>query len=402
MVDSPWLTLFKSAAIKGRMTRWLPWTVGFALCLVSLAGASPPALQGPRLSELSGGPFDRPASVVWSHAPLRKTLENLGRAHRISIVLDRRIDPGQELTYTADDRLSGLLEGIAKQLGLGVSRIGDVVYLGPPATARKLRTLAALRRSELDKLPAERRKRLLGGRPWRWPALTTPRELVEQLGGQAGLSIANLDSIPHDLWPAVDLPNLAWIDRATLVVAQFDLTFELMPGGEAARLVPIPDHVSIRRTFTAEGGRGAAIAKRLRSHAPAAKVEWIGGKLTIDGHAEDVELAARLVHGDVPTSTKATNREVRHKLTVKNVPLRSVLDQLATKLKLKFEIDHAALAQAKISLNVPVSVSVADATTDELLGAVLGPAGLEFVRHDGDVRISPALQSPAAPAARVR
>ena len=70
--------------------------------------------------------------------------------------------------------------------------------------------------------------------------------------------------------------------------------------------------------------------------------------------------------------------------------LGRVLDQLAARLELELRIDREALQQAGISLDAPVSFSVKNATIDELLEAVLAPAGCTFRREGKVVEIRPA------------
>ena len=70
--------------------------------------------------------------------------------------------------------------------------------------------------------------------------LYAPRELLTHLVEQAGVDLLGGQQVPHDLWAAADLPALTWVDRVTLIVNQFDLTFEVVPGGRSVRLIPVP------------------------------------------------------------------------------------------------------------------------------------------------------------------
>jgi hypothetical protein len=88
-------------------------------------------------------------------------------------------------------------------------------------------------------MPSDLRARLLNQRPLVWPDLAQPRDLVAALAAEAGLSVKLPDSTPHDLWPAVDLPPLTWTDRLSLVLAGFDLTFEIDPAKKTIALKPL-------------------------------------------------------------------------------------------------------------------------------------------------------------------
>ncbi len=159
-------------------------------------------------------------SVTWSNVPLSEALASLSASSRVAIVVDRRINPGQPLTVTAAGQpLEEILEQIAEAEHLGLSLWEPIVYFGPPATARALRTLAWLRREEAERLPPARRQALLAARAWEWHDLATPRDLLAQLAAEAHVKLESLDLVPHDLWPARRLPPLAWIDRLTLVAS---------------------------------------------------------------------------------------------------------------------------------------------------------------------------------------
>ena len=94
-----------------------------------------------------------------------------------------------------------------------------------------------------------------------WDDLTEPRQLVDALAEEAGVEILGVERIPHDLWPAADLPPLSWIDRLTLIAAQFELSFELDKTGRRAQLVPMPEDVAVVRSYQA-GADAAVVARR--------------------------------------------------------------------------------------------------------------------------------------------
>jgi hypothetical protein len=71
------------------------------------------------------------------------------------------------------------------------------------------------------------------------------------------------------------------------------------------------------------------------------------------------------------------------------MPVGRLIRELATKLELQVEIDERAIEQAGISLDRDVSVSVKDATEDQLLQAVLDPAGLTFKRSGKTLVVRP-------------
>lgn len=299
-------------------------------------------LVGPALHKCLGQTVD----VNWSAAPLRSALAGLGRTHQISILLDRRVDPDHRVDVVLHDvPLGAALAEIAGQQGADVSRLGPVVYIGPSATASRLRALAELRRREAMSLAPAERVRLLSERPMSWDDLAEPRQLLERLAAEAGLPLLGQEKVPHDLWAAADLPPMSLVDRITLVAAQFDLTFSIAPDGRSLRLVPIPEQL------------------------PAAKA--------------DNTMAAK------PAPARHPRDQKRYTLRQAKGRLSDLLPKLAAMLQVELQIDREALARAGISLDQPVSLSVTDATVDELFAKLLEPAGCTFRRKGNTIVVVP-------------
>ena len=77
-------------------------------------------------------------------------------------------------------------------------------------------------------------------------------------------------------------------------------------------------------------------------------------------------------------------------MSVQAEPLGPVLRQLADRLGLELKIDEKTLAAEGISLDQRVSVTVENATVDELLRRILKSTGLTFHRRQKLVEIVPA------------
>jgi len=297
-----------------------------------------------------------PVDVLWSNSPLRPALVGFARAQQVAILIDRRVDPGQKLSLSVKDvPIQTVLQMVADRCGLGVSWLGAVVYLGPPAAAGRLRPAAAALEQAVRQLPTAARRKFFQAKPFAWEDLATPRDLLTQLGQQNGVEIVGLERIPHDLWAAADLPPLSLVDRFTLVAAQFDLTFKIAAHGARLELVPIPDNLPPQPENHAMGFSGQASSKPPAAE-PAVSVERI-----------------RI-----------------QRLSVRAEPLGPVLRQLAQRLGLELKIDEQAIQQAGISLDQRVSVTVENATVDEVLRQLLKPAGLKFQRRQNVVEIRPA------------
>jgi len=183
-------------------------------------------------------------TVHQSGQTLRRVLTNLSlRAaapHRIALFLDRRVDPDQIVELKVKDvSLAELLNQLTTQHALKIARLGPVIYLAPGDKADRLAQLALEQRRELRKLPAARHRELVREKPARWDDLATPGEILHKITTEAKLTIENPETLPHDLWPAAELPPMAVADQLTLVLFGFELSYGIASDGSSVRIVPI-------------------------------------------------------------------------------------------------------------------------------------------------------------------
>lgn len=286
-----------------------------------------------------------PTSVTWEQVPFREYLQQLARAHRVCVFLDRRVDPSQEISFDAKDTALGTaLQQLAQQVGARVTLLEAVVYMGPEPAVVKLAAQAAARQREVGRLPGSIRRRLAAQRAWHWDELSVPRQLLGQLAEQGGVTIEGLDQVTYDLWPSADLPKLSWINRLSIVLAGFDLSFAFVANGRDVRVVPYP------------------------KSAPDTSM---------------VNIWPALPHAAGKPQPPMLER-TRYTMTVAGHPIGAVLKTLEVRSGLTFEVDPAATQK----LNEVAKFEVRDATVDQLLDALLGPAGLTFKRRDRQVLVT--------------
>jgi hypothetical protein len=331
--------------------------------------------------------------VTWAGLPLRRALNSLAHSQQVAIVLDRRIDPEQKIELAFDDiELGSAIKLIAAKRQMGSAIVGSVVYLGPPEAAAKIRTLAALRHDEALHLASDVRRRYLQQRPAKWDEGAEPAELLKALADECKIGINGTDDLPHDLWAAGELPDANFTDRLTLIAAQFGMTFEIAQGGESVRLVKMPDRPSIERNYSLRGIQPPDVAKllaTLKKSLPAATVDAGGGKLVVQGLAEDQDFVESLLSGGkAKTTTVTPGKKVYQFSTV--MAVGPLIKGLGSKLGLTVTIDQAAIDAAGLSLKTEVKLDVKNVSEDELLAAVLTPAGLTYQRQGQAITVVPA------------
>lgn len=335
------------------------------------------------------GQLDSPVGGRWGSNPLRAALGNLARNQEVAIFLDRRVDPDQTVDLViADTPLRVLFQRLADQLQLGVGQVGPVIYLGPPRTAAVLGTVAALREEQDQRLPSAVRSRLRRTQPLRWPELTTPREVIQDLADEAGLQVAGLEQIPHDLWPEVDLPPLTFAQSLSLILAGFELTFDYAPDGSAAQLTPLPAKASITRRIPLRGSP-AAVGAEIRQRFPDARFTIEAGSVVVDSTVEVSAAIRRLLDGassrSKPPPAKA-KAEKRYTLRVQSQSLGAVAAAIAKEAGVELRFDPRA-EELRDKL---VRLDVKDVILEELLRTLLEPGGLTYRLDEQTLEIRPA------------
>jgi type II secretory pathway component GspD/PulD (secretin) len=285
-------------------------------------------------------------SIEWDQVPLGEALDRLRKVSDADVFVDRRVDPNQRLSLSvANASVEEIVARLAATCDLGECRLGELHYIGPTPVATRLVSLAAERRRAIAALPAESRKALLARRRIVWPRLTEPRELVVRLAADHDWRVVGGERIAYDLWAAGSLPQMTLVDQLTVLLAGFDLTFRVLPDQSAIEIVPV-DWTSIAQSRVAskEKPRSAAQAR--------------AGKQVFT-------------------------------LRVENQPVGKVLEQLGQRLGWKLAVDEAAIRAAGRTLDARVSLSVDNADENQLLEALLAPAGLQAERDGQTVRVRP-------------
>ncbi len=349
-------------------------------------------LIGPGLKKRLAMPVD---PIVWSGHPLHHALARFGQSNRVAVLLDRRVDPGQKLRLAINDMsVRAALEEIARNRRLGVSLLGPVVYVGPPPVAARLRTLGALRTEEVRQLPAAVGRKFLASKRISWDDLATPKELLEDLAQGNRFTIADLELVPHDLWAGADLPPMTLIDRLTLILVQFDLTFDLSDDGKTVTLLGVPEEVALVRSYPG-GSNPKTTAGRFAALAPKAQIEVVDDRISVKGLLEDHERIKSPRRKEPTKRDRSTSSLARQRFTLKlkEQPIGSVLRQLAESLALDLQIDREAIREAGISLEGRVSLEVKEVTLDRLLGELLKGTGLKFSRRGNavEIRVGPSV-----------
>lgn len=303
--------------------------------------------------------------------PLRQRLTELSKACGTTFFLDRQVDPEQSLEITAVDvPAEKVLSLVAEKFKLGECLVGKVLYIGPKSTASRLLGVVAQRKSGL---PAQARAAWNKSKELKWDEATTPRELAATLAQEGGATLENAEQIPHDVWPAYDLPAMTLTERLSLVLAGFDLTYQVSSDGTSLRVVPMPQEKAYASVHTLPAD-AANIAAQVQRLFPTLKMDRSGNRLTVVATLDEHDRIDELLKtGHTKTVTKVPSPKT-YSLTVKNQAAGAVVNTVAKQLGKEFKYDPSLRDQLKGN----VSFTVKDVSLEELLTKTLKPLGLSF------------------------
>jgi len=347
-------------------------------------------------------------SVVWQGQTLGNALARLNEAFQLDVWLDRRVDNRLEVELTARNQTGReVVSALADQHGLAVVSLDELAYVGPSDTAGDLRTLAAIARQTVSRMPPALKQRWLRKSSIRWRRLNEPRRLAVDLVESAGAELINPDAIPHDLWPERESASMPRVDQLVLLLFGFDLTCEFSPDGRQIRIAPIvrpihltndyqasPRQINVVQSFLHQWPDAVMERKRggVRLHAGWEEHQHVRRFLGLDLQQPERQVAGR----SQPQRSGARNGGRRvFTLQLDDQPLGAVLDQLSAQLGITVEwsaeLDQTALRQRR------VSCSVRNANSNHLLQAVLEAATLTYRRTDkGILVVAPASSASAS------
>ena len=376
-----------------------------------LAGPDAPILAETSPDFVTGRAFEdvlaKSISLAWQGQNLRDGLRQLSETRQVSIVLDRRIDPSQQLTLQIQNvTLQALLKIIATEVRADISVLGNAVYVGPAEVASRLRTVEEIVASQLvsgrattisvDTSPQTRRSfELLGRQTLNWPDLTTPRELLDEVGRRYGLEIESVNRVPHDLWGQATLPSGTSSQLLLTILGQFNLSFEWTESRDGIRIVNMPQDPRIEKQFTLKRGTEQTILAEITRRMPGLEPQVTGRRIKVSGTVEQIETVEALIFPErQPNNPRPNQRKVADGVTTftfkATAPLGAFMATLEKQAGFTFEYDEETFKQAGIRLDKRILLEAKELTAEEVFEAMFPPQNITYKVEGKTVRLSPA------------
>ena len=224
------------------------------------------------------------AKISWSSVGLElgDQLRDLQYQTEVVILRDRRIDPHRRITVKTDfvPRIQVLSEMSATIPEGAFCLTENFVFVGPAAAAHRLpilldRNNAALsaRRKKFDNALL---RKLTANVDASWEQLAEPRQILLNHAKTVGVVIRNPDTIPHDVWGAGRLPNMSFVELATVILNQFDQTFQFADDRNELMVIPINDQEPVEHRYIVGTKLKPAVTAAWQSRAPDIDLKWTG------------------------------------------------------------------------------------------------------------------------------
>jgi hypothetical protein len=353
---------------------------------------------------LTGSSFqqelEKAIAISRSGAELRPFLRRLGAERRVAILIDRRIDPGTEIDLNLPPtEFREAIRSIAVQAGAGLSVVGDTVYIGPRTSTGIVRTLIALREAELGDMSDR-----LGGREFElarnqtfaWDDLERPADILLRVAQRYGLAVEGIEHVPHDLWAGATINGVTAVQALSLILIQFDLTFEWIDDARCIRVGILPDKVVIARQHLVRGITPEQARAAVLQQFPMLEFDFHGRTIDVRATVEQHEAIDVLARGgsldkpdDKTVDFGPLARRRFERLRVVRQPLEVVLQTLKEN-GVAIDYDADALDAAGIDLKQKISIDINDATVNQLFKALCEPVGLRFQVRGETVFLAPA------------
>ena len=316
--------------------------------------------------------LDALISTRWDLS-LKDALNSISETQRVAIFLDRRINPAQKIQLEVNDKtLNAVLQQIANQANAQTSYIRNVIYIGPVKTTHLLATVAAIHAEQHRRNQAENKVLFTVGKRTQWNRLSQSRSIVTAIAKTVNAEITNIEVIPFDLWDKHTLPNLPFAMRMSIVLAGFDLTYQ-MNNDRSITLTPFPTEAKYLKAFSNKVS--AANFNRIKNIFPTLQITNSNQQLVAVGRWEEIAELELLLRGNSITRPKPTTTSKQvYTLTVTNQTIQNVLQAIASNEKLEL----VGSAEAQKIWSKRISLEAKELPLANLLLQVVGQGNLQY------------------------
>lgn len=322
-------------------------------------------------------------SASWTEAELRNRLISFANTQKAAIFVDRRIDPSQPINLTLNHvSPEQFLWAVAAKQGIGVCRIGDFYYFGPPETAASLPTVWKKMRSESSKQKRSYEIDWTQRQALKTTQVVNIKQLIEELAAANQFQISNPEKIPHDIWAEFELPKMSLDGRLAILLVGFDQFFSRSSDGKTIEIV---DFEPVKRALyeTAKIDTPRDVAKELKPKFPNLKITATKTRLSVSGPPLEVaNLRATLIGRQ--SVQKVDLQDIAYEKVTARASRLAFLQKVAKQVGRQLIFD----SELKPRLDEQINLELKKVSVFELLEATLEGSRLQYEISDTEIRIS--------------
>ena len=352
----------------------------------------PPQLKNqqakPVTQWLTGSKLDRfnqsSLSVSWVEAPLKSRLQNYAKLKKTAVFLDRRIDPSNLINLAVNSvSPEQFLWSVADSQEIGVCRIGDLYYFGPPSSTASLPTLWKSMRRDTSKNKRTHKVAWSQRTQLKTDTVFEPKALLEKIAKDNNFTIENLDELRHDVWIQLEVPPMSIDAQVALLLVGFDKWFERSADGSSIKIVDFEEvkiaELELKRSKNFPDPKKPLA--EMQAKYPDLKITGTRQRFSASGPPKSIaNLKNDLVKRQV--TERVDPKLIRFSLTARNKRLEFVKTVVAQYgKKLKYNPQDTELLEEVITLKLE------NANLEQLLEASLKGTGLKYKIKDSEIEI---------------
>lgn len=316
------------------------------------------------------------ATVVCSESPLRDILNEWAKTYKFGVIVDRRIDPDTPFSYVGTGKsLDLVLSEAAENNGLSYFNLGSLAYIGPEGAAGELAVIVSAIDAKFETMSEPAKNRLLRKLALRTKMLETPQDALLKIVPQNDvISWHELEAVPHDLWPGLNLTSNTRSDLLCVLLFTLERTFLVSKNGKSITTTKISEEMSFTLDYPSDFdveklGADVNIKKDGSIQKVRGTLRELGKIETAILHEKRKALADIQEAGRKRGETRASRFE---RLKLQNTALE-ILKYMAKYWELDLEIESDTIEQ--LSLDAPLLFEIENAGMNDVLKKILEPRG---------------------------
>lgn len=261
--------------------------------------------------------------ITWSSVgiPLREQLRDFSRQAEVAIMRDRRLDPNSPVTMDAlsVSRTQVLQKIVSTIPDVAFVRCEQLVYIGSSSSVGRLPILLSQNNGQVNslkkKIGTSQFKAITSRMDVSWPRLSEPREIILRYAKNAGVVVQNPDAVPHDVWSEQSLPTMRFDEIATIILNQFDFTFQVASDSASIQIVPINFDQPFEFRHQVGSKLKPTVIDEWKRRFPGLKASWSGATAMttakLEQHSQLNAMITELNERESPAGKTASSGSVR-------------------------------------------------------------------------------------------